>query len=41
VIASCGSTAIGRHPERTPAELGFEALDRARVEFDRGPTTRD
>ena len=28
-IVSWGSTAIGRHPGRTPAELGFEALDRA------------
>jgi acetyl-CoA C-acetyltransferase len=29
VIVSCGSTAIGRHPGRTPSELGLEALDRA------------
>ena len=29
VIVSCGSTQIGRHPGRTPSELGFEALDRA------------
>ncbi len=29
VIVSCGSTPIGRHPGRTPSELGFEALDRA------------
>jgi acetyl-CoA C-acetyltransferase len=29
VIVSCGSTAIGRHPGRTPTELGFEALDGA------------
>lgn len=28
-VASWGSTAIGRHPGRTPAELGFEALDQA------------
>jgi acetyl-CoA C-acetyltransferase len=29
VIVSCGSTAIGRHPGRTPTEIGFEALDEA------------
>jgi acetyl-CoA C-acetyltransferase len=28
-IVSWGSTKIGRHPGRTPAELGFEALDQA------------
>jgi acetyl-CoA acetyltransferase len=28
-VVSWGSTAIGRHPGRTPAELGFEALDQA------------
>ena len=38
VIVSCGSTAIGRHPGRTPSELGIEALDRAleRVSLDPG-----
>ena len=29
VIVSCGSTAIGSHPGRTPSELGLEALYRA------------
>jgi acetyl-CoA acetyltransferase len=29
VVVSCGSTTIGRHPGRTPSELGLEALDRA------------
>jgi acetyl-CoA C-acetyltransferase len=29
VVASWGSTVIGRHGGRTPAELGFEALDQA------------
>jgi acetyl-CoA acetyltransferase len=29
VVVACGSTAIGRHPGRTPAEIGFEALDEA------------
>ena len=29
VIVSSGSTAIGRHPGRTPSELGAEALNRA------------
>jgi acetyl-CoA acetyltransferase len=33
-IVSWGSTAIGRHPERTPTELGFEALDRALTRID-------
>ena len=28
-VVSWGSTAIGRHPGRTPAELGFEALHEA------------
>jgi acetyl-CoA C-acetyltransferase len=28
-IASWGSTAIGKHPGRTPSDLGLEALDRA------------
>ncbi len=28
-IVSWGSTTVGRHPGRTPAELGFEALERA------------
>ncbi len=29
VVVSCGSTAIGRHPGRSPSELGLEALGRA------------
>ena len=29
LIVSCGSTAIGHHPGRTPSELGIEALHRA------------
>ncbi len=29
VVVSAGSTAIGRHPDRTPSELGLEALDAA------------
>lgn len=29
VILSCGSTTIGKHPGRTPTELGFEALEGA------------
>ena len=29
VIVSTGSTTIGRHPGRTPSELGSEALKRA------------
>jgi acetyl-CoA acetyltransferase len=28
-VVSWGSTSVGRHPGRTPAELGSEALDRA------------
>jgi acetyl-CoA C-acetyltransferase len=28
-IVSTGSTSIGRHPDRTPSELGLEALDQA------------
>lgn len=37
-VVSWGSTAIGRHDGRTPAELGFEALDRAlaRIDLDVG-----
>jgi acetyl-CoA acetyltransferase len=33
VLASWGSTSIGKHPGRTPSDLGLEALDRA---LDRG-----
>jgi acetyl-CoA acetyltransferase len=33
-VVSWGSTAIGRHPGRTPAELGLEALDRALARID-------
>jgi acetyl-CoA acetyltransferase len=29
ILVSSGSTAIGRHPGRTPSELGVEALNRA------------
>jgi acetyl-CoA C-acetyltransferase len=29
VVVSCGSTTIGKHPDRTPSDLGLEALDRA------------
>jgi acetyl-CoA acetyltransferase len=29
VVAGFGSTAIGHHPDRSPTELGIEALDRA------------
>jgi acetyl-CoA acetyltransferase len=29
VVVSCGSTAIGRHPGRTPLELGLDALEHA------------
>jgi acetyl-CoA C-acetyltransferase len=29
VVVSCGSIPIGRHPGRTPSELGLEALDHA------------
>lgn len=29
VVASWGSTSIGKHPDRTPSDLGLEALDRA------------
>jgi acetyl-CoA acetyltransferase len=28
-VVSAGSTSIGRHPDRTPSELGLEALDHA------------
>jgi acetyl-CoA C-acetyltransferase len=28
-IAACGSTEIGKHPDRTPDELALDALDRA------------
>lgn len=28
-VVSWGSTSIGRHPGRTPGELGFEALEQA------------
>jgi acetyl-CoA C-acetyltransferase len=35
-IVAAGSTSIGRHPDRTPAELGLEALEQAagRVDLD-------
>jgi acetyl-CoA acetyltransferase len=33
-IVSWGSTTVGRHPGRTPAELGFEALDHALARID-------
>jgi acetyl-CoA C-acetyltransferase len=33
-VASWGSTTVGRHPGRTPSELGFEALHKALTRID-------
>ena len=36
-VASWGSTTVGRHPGRTPSELGFEALHKALARIDLPP----